>query len=118
MKTIEIEGSKYPISFKMKSRRLFMELYGLKYLKEYEQKAQQIVPEDNGEMSLDSLYIFANLVLTGIQAESKEELNFGADEILDEIISKPDKISEIVSIFLSSQEKLTGATPVNKKKSK
>ncbi len=103
--TIKIKGKEYTYEFKMKAVRLFMELYKLEYFPEYEKKIQEISAKSKNGMSMSGFYIFANLVLTGIQAFSDDPLNFGADEILDELLHDQDKINEITKVFVSSQER-------------
>lgn len=101
---IQIQGKEYQYQFKMKARRLFMELYGLEYMDEYEKKVQEMIPEKGNSMSLSGWYIFANLLRTAIQSETEETLEFTADDLLDELMDDQSKLNQIMKNFQINQE--------------
>ena len=102
--TITIEGKTYPFSFKMKSRRLFMEAYKLSYLDEYDSKIKEMIPDTTGKWSINQLYIFATLVYTAIQAEAIEAIPFDTDDLLDVLIEDSKQMQTILSFFTDSSE--------------
>ncbi|WP_106793978.1 hypothetical protein [Aquimarina sp. Aq78] len=101
---IQIQGKQYQYQFKMKARRLFMELYGLEYMDEYEKKVQEMIPKKGKSMSLSAWYIFANLLRTAIQSETEEALEFTADDLLDELMNDQSKLNQIMKNFQINQE--------------
>ncbi|MDH7444678.1 hypothetical protein [Aquimarina sp. 2201CG14-23] len=116
---IKIKGKDYKYSFKMKSRRLFMEALGLKYLSEYDDRVKSIQPDENNEVTMDGLFTFGNLLLTGIQAETNERLPFDADDLLDEFVNDPSLMSKVVQFFVKNQElKKASKIPDGRGKSK
>ena len=114
--TINIEGKTYPFSFKMKSRRLFMETYNLSYLDEYDNKIKEMIPDTTGKWSINQLYIFATLVYTAIQAEASEAIPFDTDDLLDVLIEDHKQMQTILSFFTDSSEQAEKSDKQAKKK--
>lgn len=101
---INIKDKDYSYKFKMKARRLFMQLYNLEYMDDYEKTVQSMIPKKGKSMSLNGWYIFANLLLTAIQSEHDEDVEFTADDILDELMENQTKLNEIMQNFQANQE--------------
>lgn len=103
---LEIKGKNKALgyAFNMKHRRLFMERRGIQFFSEYGQTILNCIPEKDQEMNINQLYIFGDLLLTAIQSVEGETVDLDTDELLEQLIVKPEEIQKVLTEFLAAQE--------------
>lgn len=98
---IVLNGQKYPIRFGFKFQRFFMNWFKIEKISDYQKKIL-LITDLKTQTAFD---VFAVLVLSAINAGSKEPIEMDLDDILDETMNDTKVMEKMMEVFERSQPK-------------
>lgn len=112
---LKIGSKSYALKFGYGSYKLLSQFYGLTT---YSQLGELITKLDFGsvdkDINFEQIDFIGNLVLAAIRSE--EEIDFSADDIVDELLKEPKTIEKVLTAFTDSFPKDTKKKATTRKR--